>query len=61
MSESKISTFPDDRNSALAMLYVQLHATEESTPEDLVDMYVDSLYRIRKQFTQKRPLVLPGK
>ena len=36
MSESKISTFPDDRNSALAMLYVQLHATEESTPEDLV-------------------------
>lgn len=59
MSESKISTFPDDRNSALAMLYVQLHATKESTPEDLVDMYVVSLHRIRRRFTQKCPPVLP--
>lgn len=39
-------TFPTSKISALAMLYVEKHATSQHTPEELLDMYNDAYERI---------------
>ena len=48
MSDTTLNTFPANKFSALAMLYVEKHATSESTPEELLDMYTDAYDRIRE-------------
>lgn len=42
-----LNTFPTNKIAALAMLYVEKHATSEHTPEELLDMYNDAYDRIR--------------
>lgn len=38
--------FPENPYQALALLYVQMQATAENTPEDLQRMYEDAYNRI---------------
>lgn len=42
------NTFPKSKISALAMLYVEQHASSEHTPEELLDMYEEAYKRIHK-------------
>lgn len=42
--------FPSNRREALALEYVKLHMTDETTPEDLVRMYADAYKRISSEF-----------
>ena len=43
---SELTPFPKSKVSALAMLYVQKHATSDHSPEELLDLYEDAYKRI---------------
>lgn len=52
------NTFPTSKASALAMLYVEKHATLEHSPEELLDMYNDAYNRIREHSKNKKSQVV---
>lgn len=47
------STFPSNKFSALAMLYVEQHSSLDLTPEQLLDMYDNVYERIREHSKSK--------
>lgn len=49
------SFFPSTRSEALAYEYVKLHMTEEMTPEELADFFVETYQRIKGKFNAVNP------
>lgn len=46
--------FPSDLSEALTMLYLQNQDLSGKTPEDVVDLYYDAYYKIRKHHGEAR-------
>ena len=44
-----LKTFPDSESKALAMLYIQNQEISGLSPEQLVDLYVQTLQQVRTQ------------
>ncbi len=53
MSDIQLSTFPDSKTAALAMLYVQNQDLSGKTPKDILDMYDDAYEEIRQHMKKK--------
>lgn len=53
--DKKISifSFPNNRNEALAMLYLQNQDLSDKSPSDINTMYFEALYEIRKDYKEK--------
>jgi hypothetical protein len=45
-NDVSLSTFPNGRVPALAMLYLQNQDLSKATPEDIVDKYLEAYERI---------------
>lgn len=54
MDEVKLSTFPSNRNEALAMLWLSKQDLGDKTPTQIHEMYWNALYEIRKDYRAKR-------
>lgn len=54
MNDTTLSTFPDNRTEALAMLYVQHQDLSELTPEQLLDLYYEAYDKIRAHEKEAR-------
>lgn len=42
--------FPDTKEKALALLYLQSQNLSDKSPEDLVAMYLDAFSKVRAEF-----------
>ena len=47
MADTNLSSFPDNKYEALAMLYIQCQDLSGLTPEQLFDMYQETYDKIR--------------
>lgn len=55
MSETKLSTFPSNKLEALTMLYLENQDLSKTTPEELVDVYHETLKKIKDRSTDTFP------
>lgn len=51
---SDFSNFPTTRSEALALIYCEKHATSETTPEELAEMYSKAYKAIREAIKNSR-------
>ncbi len=54
MSEINLSTFPDSKLEALALLYVQSQNLSDKSPSEILDMYDDAYQELRNHQKKKR-------
>lgn len=54
MAGTNLSSFPDNKYEALALLYVQHQDISGLTPEQLFDMYQDAYNKIRAHEKEAR-------
>lgn len=54
MSDIKLDTFPNSRATALTMLHLESQDLSNTTPEQLVDKYLEVYEKINKRFKEKR-------
>jgi len=53
-NEVKLATFPDDAIEALALIYVQNQDLSGKSPEDLLTMYYEAYYAMKRDKANKR-------
>ena len=52
MSDIKLSSFPDDKFSALAMLYLQSHDFSNLSPSELATKYDEVYEEIKNHYSE---------
>ena len=55
MSKSELKTFPNNKYSALTMLYLEKQDLSDLTPEELADKYNEVYEKLKNRFREVDP------